>query len=60
NMGNDGVSTITLDPTSAELKEYIKKDKFTLRCATTTDETISQDYEIDVNYVFFVDAKLIK
>jgi hypothetical protein len=60
NMSNDNVQTVTLDVTNSELKEYIKKDKFSLRVATTTDEAISQDYTIEINYVLFVDAKLKK
>lgn len=59
-MANENKKQINLEVSDSDLKEYIKKDKFTLRCATTTDEAISQDHNIDVNYVFFVDAKLKK
>ena len=60
NMTNDNVQSITLEVTNSELKEYIKKNEFSLRCATTTDEAITQDHTIEVNYVLFVDAKLKK
>jgi hypothetical protein len=59
-MSNSNLNEISLDVSSADLKEYIKKDKFSLRCYTTTDETISEDYQVNINYVLFVDAKLKK
>jgi len=56
----DGVgNTITLTTTTADLKEYIKKDSFTLRMNTVTDEILTRDYNIDIHSVFFVDAKIL-
>lgn len=55
NAGN----TLDVDVLDVDLKEYIKKDKFNLRLKTVTDEVISQDHQIDVNSVFFVDAKIL-
>ena len=52
-------STLDMDVSDADLKEYIKKDSYSLRLNTVTDEAISQDYEIDVNSTFFVDAKIL-
>lgn len=49
---------ISLDVSGEDLKEYIKKDQFTLRVYTDTDETIAQDHTIKVSSVFFVNAKL--
>lgn len=46
--------------TAAEdLKEYIKKDSYTLRLKTVTDEFLSSDYEINIATTFFVDAKIL-
>lgn len=50
---------IQLDVSGDDLQEYIKKDKFTLRLNSKTDEVLTQDYQILVKSVFFVQAKLI-
>lgn len=55
NAGN----TILLNTVDVDLKEYIKKDAFSLRLNTVTDELMSSDHEIDVNSTFFVDAKIL-
>ncbi|AYN69405.1 hypothetical protein D1013_19450 [Euzebyella marina] len=55
NTGN----TLDVDVIDIDLKEYIKKDKFSLRLYTVTDEAISRDHEIEVNSTFFVDAKIL-
>lgn len=55
NVGN----VLYLDVSGADLKEYIKKDKFTLRLNSVTDELITSDYQINVHAVYQVDAKLI-
>ena len=55
NAGN----RITLDTSDIDLKDYIKKDEFSLRLNTVTDELISTDYELEVNSSFFVDAKIL-
>lgn len=52
-------NTLEIFTTDADLKEYIKKDNFTLRVKTVTDETIMSDYEINVYSQFFVDAKVL-
>ena len=51
--------TLILDVSDTDLQEYIKKDKFDLRVNTVTDEIITSDHHIDVNSVFFVDAKIL-
>ena len=53
------VDNIDLDVNSNDLKEYIKKDNYSLRLNTVTDEAMSQDHQIDVNSTFFVDAKIL-
>ena len=52
-------ATLDLDVSDTDLKEYIKKDSYSLRLNTVTDEAISQDHEIDVKSTFFVDAKIL-
>jgi|TARA_R110002051_G_scaffold143507_5_gene216458 hypothetical protein len=52
-------SVITLNTSDTDLKEYIKKDEFSLRLNTVTDELMSTDHELEVNSTFFVDAKIL-
>ncbi len=59
NIGNAVGATLTLDTENHDLKEYIKKDSFTLRVRVVTDESPVHDIEMNVNSVFFVDAKVI-
>ncbi|WP_291964184.1 hypothetical protein [Maribacter sp.] len=56
---DDAGSVITLDTSDTDLKEYIKKDEFSLRLNTVTDELMSTDHELEVNSTFFVDAKIL-
>ncbi|MEO9892163.1 hypothetical protein [Aurantibacter sp.] len=56
---SETASILDLDVTDIELKEYIKKDSYSLRLNTVTDETLGQDHEIDVNSTFYVDAKIL-
>lgn len=51
---------LVCDLVDKDLQEYIKDERFTIRIATVTDETIPQDVEINVYSNFLVDAKLIK
>ena len=55
NAGNK----ISLETTSDNLDEYIKKDSFKLDVETVTDEVLTKDYTIDIHSVFFVDAKIL-
>lgn len=52
-------ATLKLNTTDLDLQEYIKKDSFTLRLKTVTDEILDQDHTIQVKSVFFVDAKIL-
>ena len=52
-------SSISLDLGADDLKEYIKKDKFSLRLNTVTDELLTSDYKIKVHSAFVVDAKIL-
>lgn len=55
----NGSTTIDLLTSTADIKEYIKKDEFSLRVSTVTDEVITQDHQINVHSVCFVDAKIL-
>jgi len=55
----DPGNKINLNTSDIDLKEYIKKDEFSLRLNTVTDELISTDHELEVNSTFFVDAKIL-
>jgi len=55
---NDAGIQIELDTSDADLKEYIKKDSFSLRVNTTTDEVIDNDIDIAILSVFAVDASI--
>ncbi len=54
-----GLRTIDLETSSDDLQEYIKKDKYKLRTKTVTRELISQDTDIKIHAVFWVDAKIL-
>ena len=54
-----GGEQLELVTTAEDLKEYIKKDSYTLRLKTVTDEFLSTDYEINIATTFFVDAKIL-
>ena len=58
NLGNDNVRTIILETTNIDVQEYIKKDNFSLKLTTVTDEVTTSDYEIIIKSSFFIDAKL--
>jgi hypothetical protein len=55
NVGN----TLSLDVTGVELKEYFKKNKYSLRITVTSDEAVTQDYGVNAHGVFFVDAEVL-
>ncbi len=51
-------NVIELETSDINLEEYIKKDSFVLKLETVTDKVITEDHHIDVDTVFFVDAKI--
>ncbi len=55
----DAGTVIELDTSDDDLKDYIKKDRFSLRLNTVTDEVLTEDHTIDVKSIFFVDAKIL-
>lgn len=58
-LTDDDLTLINLDTTGAELKAYVKKDSYTLRVETVTDQVVTQDHTIETNAVFRVDAKIL-
>lgn len=50
---------LELETSNADLQEYIKKDSFSLKATTVTDELITSDHHIDMHSVFLVDAKIL-
>jgi len=55
----DANNVLDLETSDADLKEYIKKDRFSLRLNTVTDEALTVDHHIDIHATFFVDAKIL-
>ena len=55
NAGNQ----ISLNVSNEDFKEYIKKDEFSLRVNTITDEILTSDHQIDIASSFFIDAKIL-
>jgi hypothetical protein len=50
---------LELETVETDLKEYIKKDEFTLRVNTVTNKILASDHHIDIHSVFFVDAEVL-
>lgn len=59
NIPDDVGSELQLDINEVDLKNYIKKEEFTLNIKTVTDEVITEDHVIDIYSVFWVDAKIL-
>lgn len=55
----NGQRSLEIETENVELKEYIKKERYSLRVVTTTDRVISEDHQIDIRTVFRVDAKIL-
>lgn len=54
----ENISILDLEVVDTDLKDFIKKDSYSLRLNTVTDEAMSTDHTIDVKSTFFVDAKI--
>ncbi len=55
----NGLTTLVLDTSDDDLKDYILEDSFQLRTKTKTDHLITQDTKIGIHAVFWVDAKIL-
>ncbi|MET2985817.1 hypothetical protein [Aureibaculum conchae] len=51
--------TLKLETIDVDIKDYIKKDKFSLKVEAVTDEVIAADHHINIHSEFFVDAKIL-
>lgn len=58
-INGENKNTISLETSSENLEEYIKKDEIKLKVTTVTDEVILRDYDIDINSNFYIDAKIL-
>jgi hypothetical protein len=56
---DDVGNQLQLDVTDAELSEYLKKDKISMRAKTVTDEQLTEDLRVRIYSVFRVDAKIL-
>ncbi len=52
-------STIQLDVSNSDLKDYIFADTFSLKVTTVTDELNTRDYQIEIKSTFNVNAKIL-
>lgn len=59
NLQNTNTQYLELDVSENDFQEYIKKEEFTLRVRTVTDEALLNDVDIEINSDFWVNAKLI-
>lgn len=50
---------LELDTSNADIQEFIKKDEFSLKVSSVTDEVLASDHHIDIHSEFFVDAKIL-
>lgn len=56
---DDCGSSLSLNTTEENLKDYIVKDSFDIRVQTVVHKVITSDYTINLNSVFAVDAKIL-
>lgn len=59
NIENNSTKSLQLSVVGTDLKEFIKKDNFTIKLSTVTDELITTDYKVNVYCLFHVDAKIL-
>jgi hypothetical protein len=52
-------TTLSLNVTGDDLKDYIKKDKISIRIKAVTDKETYSDYTIDIYSLFKVNAKIL-
>ncbi len=51
--------TLVMETVSVDLKNYLIQEKIQLRLKTVTDKITTQEYTIDAQMKFFVDAKIL-
>ena len=55
----DGITTLNLTTSEENIKNYVTAEKFTIRIATTTDEAITEEHQLNINTIYLVDAKVL-
>lgn len=55
----DGLTTLGLNYSNANLKDYVTKESIKLRVKTVMDESVQQDTELKINTRFRVNAKIL-
>ncbi len=56
---NDGKNILLMNTTDEDLTEYLQSDKIQMKVKTTFDEVLTRDHTIEINYTFFIDAKIL-
>lgn len=59
NITDSGSATITLDPTSENLKRFLIKPEIVIRSEVTTDQIITQSIDMSLAVRYRVDAKIL-
>jgi len=59
NLENTNATTLDLETTAAELRNYIGEDSYQLRVEILTDEVIAEDIELEISNAFEIEAKLL-
>lgn len=59
NVPENAGNQISLNVSNEDFKDYIKKDEFSLRVNTITDEILTSDHQIDIATSYFIDAKIL-
>ncbi|WP_299781625.1 hypothetical protein [uncultured Formosa sp.] len=55
----NNTNVMYLETSDEDLKDYIFEDSFYLKIETGTDEVLTEDYDIDIKTIFYVDAKIL-
>ncbi len=56
---NDNQKILYLETSNEDLSAYLKSDTIKISISTVTDEVLTQDYTVRVDYTFFIDAKIL-
>ncbi len=54
----NGLKSVSMVVSEAELREYINKDSYTVNGTVSVDKTIESEYTIEIASEFFIDAKI--
>jgi hypothetical protein len=56
---NPNTNKLVLQTTDLNLQDYLKKETYTMRINTITDEVLTQDHRLEIKSQFFVLADLV-